>query len=196
MQHQRLLVAVIASLCLSYPARAESDDGHSHSHRHHRRPYTHGIRNLQEVHPWLFRGGEPPEESFETLYNTGVTTVVDLRDNPRQAAVEQTICTRLGMNFVNIPLSHRTQPTRDQINQFLKIVKTAKEHSGKGSVFVHCQLGEDRTGCMVAISRIALDNYTFNEAYEEMLNLGFHSQFATLTDAVRLFAENYALTNK
>lgn len=195
MQRLRLLVAVIASLCLSYTAHADDNDGNHRSHRHHRRPYTHGIRNLREVHPWLFRGGEPPEEAFETLYKTGVMTVVDLRDSPRQAASERTICKRFGMNFVNIPLSHRTQPTKTQINQFLAIVKAAKEHKGKGSVFVHCAQGDDRTGCMIAISRIALDNYSFQEAYEEMLHFGFHRHFETLTEAVKLFADNYALTN-
>ncbi|MBX9772746.1 MAG: tyrosine-protein phosphatase, partial [Candidatus Obscuribacterales bacterium] len=154
MKRLKLLPVLIFSLCLANPqAMADNNDDNSNRH-HHRHNYTNGIRNLRTVHPWLFRGGAPPDQSFKTLSDMGVTTVVDLRDRTRDAAKEKELCKNFGMNFVQIPLSHRTAPTKEQINKFLKIVDTARQHTGKGSVFVHCELGDDRTGCMVAISRI------------------------------------------
>ncbi len=189
MKRLKLLPVLIFSLCLANPqAMADNNDDNSNRH-HHRHNYTNGIRNLRTVHPWLLRGGAPPDQSFKTLSDMGVTTVVDLRDRTRDAAKEKELCKNFGMNFVQIPLSHRTAPTKEQINKFLKIVDTARQHTGKGSVFVHCELGDDRTGCMVAISRIAFDNYTFHEAYEEMLHFGFSRHFYVLTNAVKEFAE-------
>ncbi len=183
----KLLPVLIFSLCLAIPqAIANDNDSGGHRHRHN---YVNGIRNLHTVHPWLFRGGAPPDDAFKSLSEMGVTTVVDLRDRSRDAAKEKEICKKFGMNFVQIPLSHRVAPTNEQINHFLKIVDTARQHTGKESVFVHCELGNDRTGCMIGISRIAFDNYSFHDAYEEMLNLGFSRHFTILTNAVREYAE-------
>lgn len=189
-----LMTLVLAAAASSY-SNSLADDSQSQRNHHRRNHHRHGIRNLHEVHPWLFRGGEPSEDAFKTLFEMGVSTVVDLKSTPSRK--EGPICKHLGMNYVNIPLSHRTKPTKTQITQFLKIVDYARQHTGKGSVFVHCEMGDDRTGCMVAISRIAYDNYSFDEAYEEMLHFGFSKHFDALTDAVRTFAEEKTrVTNK
>lgn len=205
MRQTKLLIALSLSFGISTSA-VMADDNQSHHRTHrsqhdrqhgHRSTYTNGIRNLREVHPWLFRGGQPPVESFKTLYEMGVTTVVDLRDRTSEADKEKSLCKQFGMNLVKIPLSHRTKPTKGQIDQFLKVVDTARQHTGKGSVFVHCEMGDDRTGCMVAISRMAFDDYSYQEAYEEMLHFGFHRHFDTLTSAVKEFAEqNKKVTSK
>ncbi len=189
---QRLGLLLAGLLTLNCLAIAGEDDDRHRSHRQHRHShYVNGIRNLREVHPWLFRGGEPPPQAFDTLNQMGVTTVVDLRDSVKMANAEKVLCKRYGINFVHIPMSHRMAPTKQQINEFLKIVEKAKEHTGKGSVFVHCTMGDDRTGCMVAISRMAQDDYTFDEAYEEMLHFGFHRHFDSLTTAVREYAVSH-----
>lgn len=188
---QRLGLLLACLLTINCLAIAGEDDGRHHSRRHKHSHYLNGIRNLREVHPWLFRGGEPPPQAFKTLKQMGVTTIVDLRDSAKTANTEKSLCKRYGMNFVHIPMSHRVAPTKQQINEFLKVVATAKEHTGQGSVFVHCTMGDDRTGCMVAISRIAQDDYTFEKAYEEMLHFGFHRHFDTLASAVREFAVSH-----
>ena len=41
-------------------------------------------------------------------------------------------------------------------------------------VFVHCYFGDDRTGTMVATYRIAMDQWTSDEAYNEMRAYHFH----------------------
>jgi protein-tyrosine phosphatase len=46
------------------------------------------------------------------------------------------------------------------------------ENSGK-KVFVHCRLGDDRTGMMTAAYRIAEEGWTAHEAMEEMKAFGF-----------------------
>lgn len=187
---QKLLVPVL--VLILYFAFASVVSCFADDKRRHHSPYTHGIRNLHRVHPWLLRGGEPPEEAFKTLADMGVTTVVDLRDRQKSAAKEKTICQSTGLKYIQIPMSHREPPTTEQISQFLQILANAKEQSGKGSVFVHCELGDDRTGCMIAISRIAFDNYTFDDAYQEMLHMGFRPHFDSLRLSVQQYAEQHA----
>ncbi|MBX9876968.1 MAG: tyrosine-protein phosphatase [Candidatus Obscuribacterales bacterium] len=188
---QRLGLLLACLLTINCPATAGEDDDRHRSRRHRHSHYVNGIRNFRAVHPWLFRGGKPPPQAFETINKMGVTTVVDLRDSVKLANAEKVLCKRYGMKFVHIPMSHRVAPTKQQIDEFLKVVAIAKEHTGKGSVFVHCTMGDDRTGCMVAISRMAQDGYTFDEAFEEMLHFGFHRHFDTLASAVREYAVNH-----
>lgn len=200
MHQTKLLIALLLSFAIGISTAIAGDSQSRHRTHHrqdHRSYYTNGIRNLREVHPWLFRGGALGPESFQTLYDMGVMTVVDLRDRTAESDKEKALCKKFGMNFLSIPLSHRSKPSKAQIDQFLKIIDTARQHTGKGSIFVHCEMGDDRTGCMVAISRIAFDNYSFQEAYEEMLHFGFHRHFDTLTSVVQEFADqNNKVTSK
>ena len=49
-------------------------------------------------------------------------------------------------------------------------------------VYVHCLYGSDRTGAMVALYRMALQQWSAKAAIEEMKNggFGFHMVFANL----------------
>jgi protein-tyrosine phosphatase len=47
-------------------------------------------------------------------------------------------------------------------------------HENKGKkIFVHCRLGDDRTGMMVAAYRMAEEGWTADEAMNEMRSFGF-----------------------
>ena len=55
---------------------------------------------------------------------------------------------------------------------FAQFLKTLRENSNQ-KVFVHCRLGEDRTGMMVAAYRMADEGWTADEAMAEMQKFGF-----------------------
>jgi protein-tyrosine phosphatase len=143
------------------------------------------IPNFHEVHPWLFRGGQPTREGISKLYDMGVRTVVDLRTDPDQIASEQQLCQQQGMNFVSIPLSASRPPSNHAINKFLSVINSAHQNGANGSVFVHCHHGCDRTGVMVAIYRMQNDHFTYDQAKNEMLKYGFHPSLARLGSAVK-----------
>lgn len=142
------------------------------------------IPNFHEVHPWLFRGGQPSEAGLQQLYDSGVRTVVNLRSDPREVESERQLCERYGLRYVSIPMSSNVGPTDQQIDQFMAVVDRAAERPDRGSVFVHCHLGADRTGCMVALYRELHDNYSFAKAHQEMLAYGFHEKYSKLKAAV------------
>lgn len=119
-----------------------------------------GVANFSEVTPTLYRGAQPTTEGFAALAKRGINIVVDLR-GARQSERDQV--TKLGMKYVPIPW--RCFHPRDEI--FARFLTLLRENPGK-KVFVHCRVGDDRTGMMIAAYRMAEQGWTPEEARNEM----------------------------
>ncbi len=128
------------------------------------------IANFKSVNNWLFRGGQPNKAQLIDLSKLGVKSVVSLRYNSDVLRQEKKICRDLNLNYFPIPLSYVVKPNKNQISKFFNILKNPGNHA----VFVHCKHGCDRTGLLIAMYRIVFENYSFNLAYQEMLDMGFH----------------------
>lgn len=136
------------------------------------------IPNMSVVSPNLVRGSQPSVPSLALLKEAGVKTIVNLRNEPILVAQEAGAAKRAGLNYVNIPMALFETPTRQQFQKFLSTV------DNNGPVFVHCQMGEDRTGTMVAVYRMAREGWDVNRAYQEMTAMGFKTLLASLSGAV------------
>jgi tyrosine-protein phosphatase SIW14 len=119
-----------------------------------------GVANFGEVSPTLYRGAQPTKEGFANLHRLGVNIVVDLRGS---RASERALVNGLGMEYVAIPW-HCYDPRDEHFAQFLKLLR---DNPGK-KVFVHCRLGDDRTGMEIAAYRMAEQGWTAEEARKEM----------------------------
>jgi len=97
----------------------------------------------------------------------GIHVVVDLRGSPSRA--ERDAVAKLGMEYISIP-SHCPFPSDKPWARFLEVVR---ENRGK-KIFVHCRLGDDRTGLAVATYRIAYEGWSADEALREMKAFGFN----------------------
>jgi protein tyrosine/serine phosphatase len=128
------------------------------------------IKNFRAVTPFLYRGGQPTAKQFEELKAAGIKTIICLRWNSISLKQERTVAAKLGFNLFCLPLSYWIMPTRAEINRFFSVVDNPENHP----VFVHCLHGSDRTGMLTAMYRIARENWTFDEAYREMVACGFH----------------------
>jgi tyrosine-protein phosphatase SIW14 len=124
-----------------------------------------GVPNFGEVTPSLYRGGLSSTTGLKALAKMGVNIVVDTHAND---ASEEREAKSLGMKYVAIPW-HCPWP-RDEV--FAKFLKVLHENKGK-KVFVHCRLGDDRTGMMVAAYRMAEEGWSADEAMNEMRTFGF-----------------------
>lgn len=130
-----------------------------------RKHYT-GLPNFGEVTPSLFRGGQPGADGLKVLKKMGVLIVVDMRgghSEHERRAVEE-----LGMEYVSIPW-HCPLPTDEPFIKFLKVIE---KNPGK-KVFIHCRLGDDRTGMAIASYRMAEEGWSADEALKEMELFGF-----------------------
>jgi protein tyrosine phosphatase (PTP) superfamily phosphohydrolase (DUF442 family) len=130
-----------------------------------RKNYT-GLPNFGEVTPNLFRGGQPGADGLKALKKMGVSIIVDMRgghSEHEQRAVEE-----LGMEYISIPF-HCPFPSDKPFIRFLTIM----EQNPNKKVFVHCRLGNDRTGMAIASYRIAEEGWSADEALKEMELFGF-----------------------
>jgi protein tyrosine phosphatase (PTP) superfamily phosphohydrolase (DUF442 family) len=164
--------ALLLATASSARARQQAEDKNPPQHPPQHVPGTKlsgtGITNFGQVTPNLFRGAQPSAEGLQTLKNKGVEMVVDLRRGG--ISNEQAAVTKLGMQFVSIP-SHCETPSDASWARFLQVMR---ENRGK-KVFVHCELGIDRTGMAVAAYRMAEEGWTADEALREMKSFGFSS---------------------
>ncbi len=124
-----------------------------------------GVPNFGEVTPTLYRGGLLNSTGLKALAKMGVKIVVDVRSNNK---AEKEKVESAGMEYVSIPW-HCPWP-RDEV--FAKFLKVLQENKGK-KVFVHCRLGDDRTGMMIAAYRMAEEGWNADEAMNEMETFGF-----------------------
>ena len=95
---------------------------------------------------------QPDAAGLRRLAAAGVRTVVNLRHagedaRPLSIEAEGDLCRRLGVDYVNLPVSMKTAGP-DLADAFGRLLAAARED---GPVAVHCRLGQ-RAGAMVLIS--------------------------------------------
>ena len=126
-----------------------------------------GLPNFAEVTPKLYRGGQPGADGLKALKQMGVSIVIDMRGGHSEH--EQKAAEELGMQYVSIPW-HCPFPSDEPFIKFLKLV----EQNPDKKIFVHCRLGDDRTGMAIASYRIAEEGWSADEAMKEMELFGFN----------------------
>lgn len=160
-----ILLLVAAAIC-SAQEQPEAGGSQSDSGRViGKRKKVEGVPNFGEVSPTLFRGAQPTEPGFKALQKMGVDIVVNARGGSDS---EEKEVRALGMQYVAIPW-HCPFPEDDIFARFLKLI----QDNPNKKVFVHCQLGEDRTGMMIASYRMATEGWSADEAMLEMQKFGF-----------------------
>jgi hypothetical protein len=123
-----------------------------------------GIPNFGQVTPTLYRGGQPSAKGFETLARMGIAIVVDTGRSKRDAAMIR----NLGMTYVSLPW-YCPFP-KDTV--FARFIEITRQNPDK-KIFVHCRLGDDRTGMMIAAYRMGQQGWTAKEAMQEMHEFGY-----------------------
>src|ERR1700737_4268200 len=123
------------------------------------------IPDFAEVTPTLYRGAQPRKHGFEALAKMGVQIVVDLRGDRKGERKE---VTRLGMQYV--PMHWQCSFPKDKV--FAKLLTLIQNNPGK-KIYVHCRVGDDRTGMMIAAYRMAFEAWGAKQAMVEMQKYGF-----------------------
>lgn len=125
-----------------------------------------GLPDFAEVTPHLYRGGQPGADGIKELKKMDVAIIVDMRGSASKheaAAVEE-----LGMRYVSIPW-HCPFPSDEPFAKFLRLIQENRDKK----IFVHCRLGDDRTGMAIAAYRMADEGWSADEAMSEMKEFGF-----------------------
>ena len=142
------------------------------------------IANFGQMDDRFFRGGQPKEEDYKALAAIGITTVIDLRNDPKDYA--KTTAEALGMRYINIPMSDKQYPATAKIEEFLKLV----EDPATGKFYVHCKGGRHRTGVMGAVYRFNHYGWDYDRAYAEMKKFDFYTRWGH--GDLKKFIQDYA----
>ena len=142
------------------------------------------IKNFGQMDDRFFRGGQPKENQYPELAGLGITTVIDLQDDP--TSYEKQNVEALGMKYINIPMSDKDYPASSKIDQFLKLVNDPST----GKFYVHCAGGRHRTGVMGAVYRFNLYNWNYDQVYAEMKKYDFYTRWGH--GDMKKFVQDYA----
>lgn len=128
----------------------------------------------------VIRGSEP-KGKLQELFDINVTDVV-LFKNDVKGEVKSEEAQLMKAGFTNDQIKSIPFPWKDITNQVkvceqaldaLNFVLTVAQDK-KRTVFFHCTAGEDRTGLLAGIFRMAYDGWTMEKAYkQEMCERGF-----------------------
>ncbi len=122
-----------------------------------------GLPNFHEVTPQLFRSAQPWREGFQQLEKRGIRTVISLRDDGADdewAAGTRLKLVRIPMNLLKIDEA--------AVAQVLALLQKKED----GPFLIHCQMGADRTGVVMALWRITVQGWTREDAVAEMKACG------------------------
>ena len=103
------------------------------------------LPNFHEVHPFLYRGGEPTEKGLEELKQMGVSTLIDLRAPSERKSDEPAQAKKLGLKYINLVMDSHA-PTEQQVDTMMRTIDDAKKAEDAGEKCVAEMLGESHGG--------------------------------------------------
>ena len=124
-------------------------------------PFIAGIDNFGRVDEHLYRGAQPKPAAYAQLKKMGIDTVVRFNSEGHEdMAAEKAQVESLGMRFVGLPWSTSGEPSHEQVVTLLALLRANRD----GKTFVHCRVGADRTGVMVALYRLSFSHWNTAQA--------------------------------
>ena len=130
------------------------------------------LKNMYEIDKGVYRSEQPDKIDFQELQTFGIKEVLNLRfwhSDKDEAMETDIILHRVKMNAHHIE--------NEDVVKALKIIKNRQ-----GNILIHCKHGADRTGVICAMYRIIFQNWSKEDALDELKNGGFghHSIFKNI----------------
>jgi protein tyrosine/serine phosphatase len=136
---------------------------------------TSGLPDFAQVSPTLYRCGQPTQAGVAKLPSYGIKTILKLNDEDSN---EVNWASSAGINMEPLLMDGNQSPSYGQVDQALDIINDAS----KQPVLVHCELGHDRTGTVVAAYRVVVQGWTIDKAVAEAKAMGYSNpNFEDLT---------------
>lgn len=122
------------------------------------------IGNFYRVEPDLYRSARPQSDGFHELQTLGVRTILDLESPADDLAAHGT-----SLKLFHVPMT-AFGLRDDLVLQALRIMADPANRP----IVVHCQLGADRTGALMALYRVVVQGWSKEDALREMNGGGYH----------------------
>jgi protein tyrosine phosphatase (PTP) superfamily phosphohydrolase (DUF442 family) len=142
------------------------------------------IKNFGQMDANYYRGGQPKRDQYQSLKDIGVTTVIDLRNDP--TSYEKSSVEALGMKYINLPMDDAEYPSDATIAEFLKHINDP----ANGVMYVHCKGGKHRAGVTGAVYRFNKYGWNYDQAFSEMERFNFDTSWGR--KVMKTFVQDYA----
>ena len=123
-----------------------------------------GVENFYRVEPDLYRSARPRSDGFRELQALGVKTVLDV-----ESPGDETLARGMSLKLIHVPMT--AFGLRDDL--VLRALHIMADPANR-PVVVHCHLGADRTGALVALYRVVVQGWSKADAIREMDDGGYH----------------------
>lgn len=135
------------------------------------------LRNFYKLDDKVYRSAQPDRKGFQELKALGFRSVLSFRDHHG----DEKDAKGLGLTLHRVKME-AGEIEDGQVAEALRIITTAK-----GPVLIHCWHGSDRTGLVSAMYRILYQNWSREEAIEEMVKggYGYHSLYRNIPEYIR-----------
>lgn len=142
------------------------------------------IKNFGQMDTNYYRGGQPKKNEYQSLKALGVTTIIDLRNDPE--VYEKPTAEALGMKYINIPMDDAEYPSEASIAAFLKEINDP----ANGVVYAHCKGGKHRAGVTGAVYRFNKYGWSYDQVFAEMEKFNFDTSWGR--KVMKTFVQDYS----
>ena len=135
------------------------------------------LKNFFRLDEKVYRSAQPDRKGFEELKRLGIRNVLSFRDHH----ADDRDAKGLGLTLYRVKME-AGEIKDEQVVDSLRIVRTTK-----GPIVIHCWHGSDRTGLISAMYRILYQNWSKEEAIEELMKggYGYHSLYRNIPEYIR-----------
>ena len=125
--------------------------------------------NFYKISEMVYRSEQPNAELIPLLKENKIDIVIDLRNRNK----DKTVLANQPFQQVHIPIN-TWAIDRNDLLAVMQTIQKAEQNNQK--VLVHCYHGSDRTGGSIAMYRIIFQNWSTDDALNEMKHggYGFH----------------------
>jgi protein-tyrosine phosphatase len=131
------------------------------------------LHHVEKIDRNVYAGSKPhTDEDFQFLQSLHVHYIVSARFLPFLSSSEKRKAKRYGMTLLSFPMNASPiPPSKDHVDRILETLHDSQYQP----VYLHCVLGRDRTGLIGGLYRIYYLGIPKNEAWQDMLQAGFHT---------------------
>ena len=166
-----LVLGFLFVSCSTSPAVAQRKDTWAQSVE-----ATH-IENFHIVDKGVYRSGQPTAEACKEMEKLGIKELLNLRNYHSDKDVAKGTSLKLNRIAMN---AHNCE--WDKLVEAVRIIKNRK-----GPIVIHCWHGSDRTGLVVALYRMVFQDWSKEEALNELENgeYGFHKVYGNIKTFIK-----------
>lgn len=135
------------------------------------------LENFYKLNDSIYRSEQPDKAEFACLAGTGMLSVLNLRSYH----MDSTLIENSSLKPFTVKMK-ANDFTDNEIIESLRILR-----SGPKPIVVHCKHGSDRTGVVIAMYRIIFENWTKDQALDELQHggYGFHEKYTNITGYIK-----------